>query len=197
MARDSDGRRDGTLGRIAPHPRRRPDPATERLAQGLGWFSLGLGAAEIVGGAAIARWLGKPDLTPVLRAYGVREIVTGVGILGTQDPTPWIWGRVGGDAVDIATVLPALEETNPRRGNAMIALMALAGATALDAVCAHNLTQAPLTPPRRIRRDYGRRSGFPEPPEAMRGRARDFEPPPDIVGPQAMRAWTSNDASEA
>ena len=73
----------------------------------------------------------------------------------------------------------------------LIALMALAGATALDVVCARNLTQAPLTPPRRIRIDYGRRSGFPEPPEAMRGRAKDFKPPLDIVGPEAMRAWTT------
>ena len=191
MARDSDGRTRGTLARIAPHSRRRPDPATEGLAEGLGWFSLGLGTAEIVAGAAIARWLGKPELTPVIHAYGLREIVTGVGILGSEDATPWIWGRVGGDAVDIATVLPALEETNPRRGNAMIALMALAGATALDVVCAHNLSQAPLRPTQRVRRDYGNRSGFPEPPEAMRGRASDFTPPLDIVGPQAMRAWTS------
>ena len=191
MARDSDGSDGGALRRIAPASRRRPDPATDGLAQGLGWFSLGLGAAEIVAGASIARWLGKPELAPVIRAYGVREIVTGVGILGTTDPTPWIWGRVGGDAVDIATVLPALEESNPRRGNAIVALMALAGATALDAVCARNLSQAPLRPSRRIRRDYRRRSGFPEPPEAMRGRASDFEPPMDIVGPQAMRAWTS------
>ncbi len=191
MARDSDGRTGGTLAQIAPQSRRRPDPATEGLAQGLGWFSLGLGAAEIVTGAAIARWLGKPELTPVIRAYGVREIVTGVGILGSKDATPWIWGRIGGDAVDIATVLPALEERNPQRGNAMVALMALAGATALDVVCARNLTQAPLTPPRRIRIDYGRRSGFPEPPKAMRGRAKDFKPPLDIVGPEAMRAWTA------
>ncbi len=190
MARDSHGS-NGTLARIAPDSRRRPDPATEGLAQGLGWFSLGLGAAEIVGGAAIARWLGKPELTPVIRAYGVREIVTGVGILGSKDATPWIWGRVGGDAVDIATVLPALEASNPRRGNAMIALMALAGATALDVVCARNLSQAPLRPSQRVRRDYGNRSGFPEPPEAMRGRASDFEPPIDIVGPQAMQAWTA------
>ncbi|KQO86865.1 MAG: cyclase dehydrase [Methylobacteriaceae bacterium] len=191
MARDNDRSNGGALARIAPDSRRRPDPATEGLAQGLGWLSLGLGAAEIVGGAAIARWLGKPELTPVIHAYGVREIVTGVGILGTQDPTPWIWGRVGGDAVDIATVLPALEESNPKRGNAMIALMALAGVTALDVVCAHNLSEAPLRPSRRVRSDYGRRSGFPESPEAMRGRASDFEPPLDIVGPQAMRPWTS------
>ncbi len=144
MSGDSNGGRPGELyDRIAPDPRRRPDPATERLARGLGWFSLGLGAAEIVGGTAIAGWLGRRDLAPVIHGYGVREIVTGVGILGAQDPTPWIWGRVAGDALDIATVLPALEAGNPRRGNALIALMALAGATALDAVCARNLSGAP------------------------------------------------------
>lgn len=191
MARNSNGTRSGALDRIAPDARRRPDPATRQLARGLGWFSLGLGAAEIACGGAIARWLGKPDLTPVIRGYGVREIVSGVGILGSEDPTPWIWGRVGGDALDIATVLTALEESNPRRGNALIALMALAGATALDTVCARNLSEAPLRPSRRVRNDYRGRSGFPASPEAMRGRGRDVEPPMEIVGPQAMRPWTA------
>ena len=48
-------------------------------------------------GAAIARWLGKPELTPVIRAYGVREIVTGVGILG--------WGSTEGAALEAAQIL--------------------------------------------------------------------------------------------
>lgn len=201
MARDSDRRRSdwqsAALDRIAPDPRRRPDPATEGLARGLGWFSLGLGVAEIACGGAIARWLGMPRLAPVLRGYGLREIVTGAGILGTEDPTPWIWGRVGGDAVDIATVLPGLEQGNPNRGNALIALMALGSVTALDAVCARNLSQAPLRPSRRVRRDYGSRSGFPESPEAMRGRAADSASPLDFVGPQAMRPWTEADRLQA
>ena len=179
---------------LAPDPRRRPDRATADLARGLGWFSIALGAAEIAGGPAIARWLGMPGSASVIRAYGAREILQGAGILSARDPTPWICGRVAGDALDIATVASGLEEDNPRRTNVLIALMALAGVTAVDVICAQNLSGAPLAPSQKVRQDYRRRSGFRRPAEAMRGVARDFKPPPDIIGPEAMRPWTLTNA---
>lgn len=40
----------------------------------------------------------------LIRAYGVREIAKGVGILTSPNPTPWLWGRVAGDALDLATL---------------------------------------------------------------------------------------------
>lgn len=168
---------------------RRPSAASAEFARGLGWFSIGLGLTEIACGAGIARWLGMPRAAPAIRAYGLREIMQGAGILGARDPTPWIWGRVGGDVLDVATVLPALEARNPRRGNALLALIALASATAADVVCAQNLANSRRAPAR-IPHDYRTRSGFRRPPGAMRGAARDFKPPPDIVGPEAMRPWT-------
>lgn len=171
-------------------PRRRPDPATRGLAQGLGWFSIGLGLTEVACGGAIARWLGMPRSAPVVRAYGVRELLQGVGILGASDPTPWISARVAGDALDIATVLPGLEGHNPHKDNVLIALVALAGVTAVDVICARSLSEAPLAPSEKVRRDYRCRSGFRRRAEAMRGAARDFEPPSDIIGPEAMRPWT-------
>jgi hypothetical protein len=175
---------------LTSDPRRRPDPATKELAQGLGWFSIGLGLTEITCGGAIARWLGMPRAAPVIRAYGVRELLQGAGILGASDPTPWISARVAGDALDIATVLPGLEGHNPRKDNVLIALVALAGVTAADVICARNLSEAPLAPSEKVRRDYRRRSGFRRPAKAMRGAARDFKPPTDIIGPEAMRPWT-------
>jgi hypothetical protein len=36
-------------------------------------------------------------------------------------------------------------------------------------------------------RDYSRRSGLPRPPDQMRGAARDFDLPPDMREPPAMR----------
>ena len=170
--------------------RRRPDPATRELTQGLGWFSIGLGLTEVTCGGAIAHWLGMPRSAPIIRAYGLREILQGIGILGAGDPTPWISARVAGDALDIATVLPGLEGDNPRKDNVLIALVALAGVTAADVICARNLSKAPLAPSEKVRRDYRRRSGFRRRAEAMRGAARDFKPPPDIIGPEAMRPWT-------
>ncbi|ACK84903.1 hypothetical protein [Methylorubrum extorquens] len=179
---------------LTSDPRRRPDPATRELAHGLGWFSIGLGLTEVACGDAIARWLGMPRAAPVIQAYGVREILQGVGILGSQDPTPWISARVAGDALDIATVLPGLDGQNPRKDNVLIALLALAGVTAVDVICAQNLSEAPLAPSDKVRRDYRRRSGFRRRAEAMRGAARDFKPPPDIIGPEAMRPWTLTNA---
>lgn len=175
---------------LTSDPRRRPDPATRALAEGLGWFSIGLGLTELAYGGAIARWLGMPRAAPVIHAYGVRELLQGAGILGSRDPTPWISARVAGDALDIATVLPGLENPNPRKHNVLLALLALVSVTAVDVICAQNLAKAPLAPSEKVRRDYRRRSGFQRPAGAMRGAARDFTPPSDIIGPEAMRPWT-------
>lgn len=172
---------------IAPD-RRRPDPATLQVVRGLGWFSLALGAAEVTCGDAIARWLGMPRAGGLVRAYGVREIVQGAGILGSQDPTPWIWARVAGDGLDVATVLPGLAD--PRhRGNALVALTALAGVGVADILCARALSDAPLEPSRSVRADYRGRSGFPNGVEAMRGVASGVRPPA-FTTPEALRAWT-------
>ncbi|MHC1999967.1 cyclase dehydrase [Methylobacterium sp. WCS2018Hpa-22] len=179
---------------LVSEPRRRPDPGTRELARGLGWFSVGLGLTEVVCADALARWLGMPRAAPVIRAYGVRELVQGAGILGSHDPTPWVSARVAGDALDIATVLPGLDPQNSRKDNVLIALVALVGVTAVDVICARSLSEAPLAPSDKVRRDYRRRSGFPRRPEAMRGAARDFKPPPDIIGPEAMRPWTLTNA---
>jgi hypothetical protein len=41
------------------------------------------------------------------------EIATGLGILMFPDPTPWIWGRVCGDALDTGTLAAHLNDHNP------------------------------------------------------------------------------------
>ena len=40
------------------------------LAQGLGWFSIGLGVAELVAPEQLARFLGMEEHTKLIRAYG-------------------------------------------------------------------------------------------------------------------------------
>jgi hypothetical protein len=172
--------------------RRRGHPAssTDALARGLGVFSIALGLIELTAARALTRALGMEGNENLVRGYGLREIATGVGILASKDPTPWIWGRVAGDALDVATLATALEGDNPRKENAMLALAAVAGATALDVYCAQALSREspiPLPP----MRDYSDRSGLPRPPQAMRGAARDFEVPRDFRQPEALRPWTS------
>jgi hypothetical protein len=164
------------------------DNSAHALAQGLGWFSIGLGIAELLAPRNLARFLGMEDRTELIRAYGAREIVTGVGILSQDDPTPWMWGRVGGDALDLGTLATGLGRSNPRRANVGLAVAAVAGVTALDVYCAQTLGGArerPCLPPR----DYSERRGMPHPPEAMRGAARDFQAPRDMRIPEAMRPY--------
>src|SRR5215211_8122595 len=112
------------------------DSTTDALARGLVWFSIGLGLAEVIAPRALARALGMEGTETVIRAYGMREIATGVGILASEDPTPWIWGRVAGDALDLATLATGLEGDNPERGNVLAATATVIGATVIDVVCA-------------------------------------------------------------
>jgi uncharacterized membrane protein len=117
---------------------RREQPQT--LANGLGWFSVGLGIAELVAPHAVARLIGvRPDdqTLSILRAYGAREIANGVAILSEPDHAGWMWGRVGGDAVDLLTLAQA-ERTNP--GRTVAATLAVLGVTAVDIFCARRLS---------------------------------------------------------
>lgn len=110
------------------------------LANALGWFSLALGAAELVAPGKIAGWLGMDEAAPILQAYGVREIGTGAGILKNRRPAEWVWGRVAGDFLDLATLAPGLRSDNPNRKNVVTAMAAVAGVTVLDILCARQLS---------------------------------------------------------
>lgn len=161
----------------------------EALARGLGVFSIGLGLAELLAPRAFCRAFGLDGRETLVRVYGVREAMTGVAILMSHDPTPWIWGRVAGDAMDLATLAssPASHDRETKR-NVGVALAAVAGVTALDALCAYGLTaDKRLSPPGAY--DYSDRSGFPHTPSTMRGRASDFETPVDFRVPAPLRPW--------
>jgi uncharacterized membrane protein len=73
----------------------------DSLARFLGWFSIGLGAAELVAPGALRRVIGGGDRR-VIRLMGLRELAHGSGILTSARPTSWVWSRVGGDALDLA-----------------------------------------------------------------------------------------------
>lgn len=167
------------------------DPA-RTLAQGLGWFSIALGATEVLAPSMISRWLGMKNSEPVLQAYGVREIATGIGILASDNPSGWLWGRVAGDGLDIATLAGGFDESDANTRNIGVALVAVLGITALDVLCARRLArQNGHARPEQRRRffDYSNRSGFPKPASQMRGAARDLEIPADMRTPAALRPW--------
>ncbi|MES2550752.1 MAG: hypothetical protein V4630_13830, partial [Pseudomonadota bacterium] len=115
----------------------------QKLAIGLGWFSLGLGLYEVIAPRHLGHVLGMEDRAGLLRLYGLREILTGIGLLAQQGPSkpaPWVWGRVGGDALDLATLATGLGSHNPKRDNVVAAMAAVAGITLVDILCAETLS---------------------------------------------------------
>jgi uncharacterized membrane protein len=114
------------------------DPVTNFL----GWFSIGLGLAEVLAPHAVARLIGvdEEEHTTLLRAYGVRELAAGVGILTRPKPTYWMWNRVIGDAIDLRSLSNAMSTRGNDKSRLKMAALAVAGVTALDIVSSMRLT---------------------------------------------------------
>jgi uncharacterized membrane protein len=104
----------------------------KRLAKALGWFSIGLGLAQLLAPRAISRASGVDDHPVLMRAIGMREIASGVGILNERKPTEWLWSRVAGDAMDLALLGMAASSSGTRRNRVAMVTAAVAGVTALD-----------------------------------------------------------------
>src|SRR3954447_24256342 len=160
----------------------------DKMAKGLGYFSIALGVAEIMAPRAVCRAAGIRGLESVVRAYGAREIAAGVAILASHDPEPWIWGRVAGDMADIATVATGLRQDNPRKDNTVLAMAVLTAVTAVDVACVTALGTQKGNRKTAIA-DYSDRSGFPHGLQAARGAAQDFEVPADMRTPKLLRPW--------
>ncbi|MBY0232525.1 MAG: hypothetical protein K2W96_24870 [Gemmataceae bacterium] len=125
-------------------------PADARFAPGLGladflgWFSVGLGLAEALAPKSMERLTGVRG-EGMLKAFGLREIATGAGILGSSTrPTAWLWGRVAGDVMDLAAIATqAGEADDPDRRTRLLASgLAVAGVTVLDVICAMQMQAA-------------------------------------------------------
>jgi hypothetical protein len=86
--------------------RKPKDQYTERLTRGLGWFSIGLGAAQVLTPSGMDRAVGVRDnsrnRSVMAGVGGARELAVGVGILSRRRPKSWLWARVAGDVLDLA-----------------------------------------------------------------------------------------------
>lgn len=120
------------------------DVNKQELARTLGWFSLGLGLAQVAATRRVAHLIGVPDDSgnrALLRAVGVREIVSGVGILTRPRPAGWLWARVGGDAMDLMLLGAALTSYKAQRNRVLAATAAVAGVAAPDLLCSIGLSR--------------------------------------------------------
>jgi len=119
-------------------------PASETLASGLGWFSVALGVAELAAPHSVARLIGvapTEKTIATLRSYGAREVGAGMAILAQPDRAAWLWARVAGDALDLATLGAAMGSSDTDRRRATLAAVAVLGVTALDVMCARQLQE--------------------------------------------------------
>jgi len=118
-----------------------PSANAKKLAKGLGWFSIGLGLAELLAPRAIASISGVPKgRTGLIRLYGLREIASGITIFAQQNPTGGVWSRVAGDALDLASLGAAATSPNAKKGRLAFATANVLAVTALDVICAKQLS---------------------------------------------------------
>ena len=115
----------------------------QRLARGLGWFSIGLGLTQLLAPRWLGEKIGMGDRTALLRTLGARETITGVGALMQRRPTLPIWGRVVGDVMDLAVLGAVAKSFNAERDRLAGAAAAVLGVTVLDVVCARRLQTQP------------------------------------------------------
>jgi hypothetical protein len=169
--------------------------SVENVARGLGWFSIALGAWELLRPRGAADATGSQRSSALIKAYGLRELTTGIGLLTARDPEPWLWARVSGDALDLATLVTDLRSPHAKTRNTAIAIAVVLGVTVIDALCAkaaHDQAQAPQEPPR----DYSDRVGMALSPEEMRGTARSsLQVAPDMQTPSALRPYALDSSS--
>jgi len=144
--------------------------AADAAARGLGWFSLALGATQLLAPGEVGRATGLDHHDGLMRAFGLREVMTGVGILSSHDATPFIWGRVGGDLLDLAVLAPALAAGGERQRRAGTAAAVVTGVLVLDLLCAKMLSDDKHLP-RQPMKDYRDRSGLPYGASGSRGLA--------------------------
>lgn len=117
-----------------------PSASAKKLAKGLGWFSIGLGLAELLAPRAIANISGvSKTSTGLIRLYGLREIASGITIFAQKNPRSGMWSRVAGDALDLASLGAAVTSPNAKRGRIAFATANVLAVTTLDIMCARQL----------------------------------------------------------
>jgi uncharacterized membrane protein len=154
---------------------RRP-PAKDALAEGLGWFSLGLGIAQLTIPRALCRLVGVGERgrsVALMRGRGVTELAKGIGILTRPKPTGWFVARLAGDVIDLALLGGALVRDSGSRGRTLFGLTNVAGVTAADAIETHRLrsSRTPATRALAVKKAVT----VNRPPEEVYGYWRNFE----------------------
>lgn len=114
------------------------------MARFLGWFSIGLGTAELLIPGVLAKLAGAHSKHKTLvRLAGLRELGHGVAILGQSKPASGIWSRVAGDAMDLVLLRLAMLRPGAHRRRLTLTTLLIGGITAMDYMCARDLSGQP------------------------------------------------------
>ncbi len=123
----------------------REGPRDATWVTAFGWLSLGLGVAELAAPGRMSRLLGlEAERRGLLRTMGVREIVSGMGILAFPQSAGWMWSRVAGDAVDLALLGAAFRVRGAgglRNRRLGWAVAAVAGVTIADVLVSRRMSR--------------------------------------------------------
>ena len=111
-------------------------PGSETVSALLGWFSIGLGVAELLAPRQVAQAIGVRNVAANRRwvqAMGARELAVGAGVLLQPGNPFWLWARTAGDAMDLGMLAAAAGQrgADPRRLAA--AALSVAAIAAFDA----------------------------------------------------------------
>ena len=116
----------------------------ERRARFLGYFSIALGVAQLTMSGPLATLVGLRDTRrsrAAMKAVGLREIASGIGLLARDDSAGFVWSRVAGDAVDLALLGTAIGAQPASRARLLATTTAVAGVAALDVLSAARLSR--------------------------------------------------------
>jgi uncharacterized membrane protein len=107
------------------------------LEHALGWLSIGLGVAELAYPRGVARLAGIRDdrrTRGTLLAFGLRELLSGLGILARRRPAGFLWARVVGDAIDLALLGRAFSLRRGHRDRVAVAIGTVGAVALLDTI---------------------------------------------------------------
>jgi uncharacterized membrane protein len=129
-------RRFDDSGRVFPHGLLR---RTDRL----GWFGVGLGVIELLAPRTAAHAVGTHEhgSRRLLRLFGARQLTAGLGILSRRRTAGWMWARVAGDVLDLATLARMTRRSPSERSRGAVVAAAVASIAALDFLTAVQLTR--------------------------------------------------------
>jgi uncharacterized membrane protein len=150
------------------------------LARALGWFSVGLGVAELLAPRKLEKAIGvKKKHNGLTRSYGLRELTAGIGLLTADSKklSPWMWSRVAGDMLDLASLGSGFTSTRNDKRKLGFATAAVLGVTVADILCSMQLSEEEAGANRSIRRNVCIRKS----PEELYQFWRNFENLPNFM----------------